>query len=328
MRKKSSLAAALLALAAIVVLAVLLDAGSGEGPRFAVAADEEAKQEQAAPVEPAPQGGGIVFQGKLYASLKRNVSIPYKGIVTKLLAQAGQQVTAGDPLMRFRLAPEVIADIRRSISPDTIRDIEIRIAQVKGKIAPLRAKLREVEQLAEQKMASGRNLSQIRDELESLEMQREVLQMQLEIAKRSLEDNRIALRESLGQEVGFDKVPQEITLTAPIDGHVLWIHPDIRSGAEMAPGPGLVIGVMDPMIVRAHVFEIEASRMSIGDKASVSLSSIPDKTFEATLSRISWTPVTPGLGQPSYYEVELTAPNPDFVLKEGYKTQVSVKETK
>ena len=155
-------------------------------------------------------------------------------------------------------------------------------------------------------------------------MQHEVLLKQLKLAKRSLEDSRDALRESLGVEVSYDNLPREVTLTAPIDGHVLWIHPDIRSGAEMAPGAGFLIGVMDPMVIRAHVFEIEASRMKIGDKATVSLTSIPDQTFQAAVSRISWTPVTPGLGQPSYYEVELTAPNPQYVLKEGYKTQVSV----
>lgn len=316
-----------LALFASVTLLCFYGAGPTASP--AVAADEGENKEQPAPPPPEPSGGGgIIFQGKLYASLKRNVAIPYKGVVAELLTQAGQQVRKGDPLVTIQLAPEVIADIRRKISPASIRDIEISIAQIKGKIAPLQAKLREVQQLAEQKMASGRNLNQIRDELESLQMQREVLLSQLQIAKRSLEDTRIALHKSLGHEVGFDNVPKEITITAPIDGHVLWIHPDIRPGAEMAPGPGLVVGVMDPMIVRAHVFEIEASRMNTGDKASVSLSSIPDKTFEATVSRISWTPVTPGLGQPSYYEVELTAPNPDFVLKEGYKTQVSIKKSK
>lgn len=284
------------------------------------------EKQEAAPA-PDPANKEIVFQGKLYASLKRNVVIPYQGIVTRLLVQAGQQVQEGDPLVRFRLAPQVIADIRRSLSPQAIRDIEVRIAELKRSVAPLRSKLREVEQLAKQKMASGQNVNQLRGELDSLEMQRVALNKHLEIAKRSLEDSRAALRDALGEDVSYYNVPKEITLTAPIDGHVLWIHPDIRADAEMAKGPGLVVGVLDPMIVRAHVFEIEASRMKIGDTATVSLSSLPDQTFKASVSRISWTPVTPGLGKPSYYEVELTAPNPDYVLKEGYKTQVSVKES-
>lgn len=312
-------------LVGVFVAAAVLQLMPERMQQQAGAADAQEQPQQAPPPAPVDSSEEIVFQGKLYASLRRNVYIPYKGIVTKLLVQAGQQVKEGDPLMDLELAPEVIANIRRSISPQAIRDIEVRIAQLKGNVAPLRAKLKEVEQLAKQKMASGQNLSQIKGELESLEMQREALLKQLKLAKRSLDDSRNALRESLGEEVSYDNLPREVTLTAPIDGHVLWIHPDIRSGAEMAPGAGFLIGVMDPMIIRAHVFEIEASRMKIGDKASVSLTSIPDQTFEAAVSRISWTPVTPGLGQPSYYEVELTAPNPQYVLKEGYKTQVSVR---
>lgn len=309
------------------LFAMVLFFGPNTLTRPAEASDEENAAAQEAPPPPSA-GDEIVFQGKLYASLKRNVLIPYRGIVTQLLAQAGQRVKAGDPLATLQLAPEVIANIRRSISPQAIRDIEVRIAQVMAQVAPLRGKVREVEQLAKQKMASGQNLSQIRSELESLEMQRHALQKQIEVYKRSSADDRTALREKLGVEVSFDKVPESITLTAPIDGHVLWIHPDMRSGAEMEPGAGLVIGIMDPMVIRANIFEIEASRMQIGDKATVSLSSIPDKTFQATLSRISWTPVTPGLGQPSYYEVELIAPNPDYVLKEGFKTQVSLHASK
>lgn len=305
------------------ILSFFLFSGTGGSVVSALATEEgQPVQEEAPP--PTVQGEEIVFQGKLYASLKRSVLIPYKGIVTQLLVQAGQRVEAGEPLVRLRLAPEVIASIRRSISPQAQQDIQVRIAQIKGELVPLRTKLLEVEQLAQQKMASGQNLSQVKGEIEALELQRIALQQQLELFQRSAQDDLVALRDTLGQDVSFDHVPEDVTITAPIDGHVLWIHPDIRSGAEMAPGAGLILGVMDPMIIRANIFEIEASRMSIGDKATVSLSSIPDQIFEATLSRISWTPVTPGLGQPSYYEVELTAPNPDFVLKEGYKTQVSL----
>ncbi len=290
-----------------------------------------ATEEQPAEQMPPPSrssGKEIVFQGKLYSSLKRMVPVPYKGIVTDLKVQAGQLVREGDVLMSYRLAAEVIAKLRRSISPQALGDLEVRIANINGSLAPLRTKQKELQHLAQQRMASGQNLTQINLEIESLVRQREALEEQLVVLKRSAQDDINALRETLGTEVSFDHIPEEIQLTSPIDGHVLWIHPDIRVGSEMPAGEGLVVGVMDPMIIRANVFEIEASRLSIGDKATVSLASIPDKTFDATLSRISWTPVTPGLGQPSYYEVELLAPNPDFVLKEGYKTQATITSSK
>lgn len=328
-RLRQLLRGALLALA----LAGLLGLGWS---RLSVEAQEQpAPAVVEAPVleAPAPQeeisvaarhGGEIVFQGKLYASLKRTVQVPYKGIVTQLLVQAGQQVKAGDPLLRYTLAPDVIASLRRSLSPRELQDIELRIAQIGAELQPQRVKLKEAEQLARQKMGSDQTVTLVKLEIETLEMQREALKKQLEIIKRSAKDDLVALQDLLGQAVSFESVPKDITVTAPIDGHVLWVHQDLRSGAEVLPAGVMVIGVMDPMIVRANVFEIEASRMKVGDEASFTLSSIPGKTFECTLSRVSWTPVTPGLGQPSYYEIELTAPNPSFILKEGFKTQVSL----
>ncbi len=290
----------------------------------------EEQQPEAGPQTPTSRSSGneIVFQGKLYSSLKRLVPIPYKGVVTAIQTQAGQRVRKGDELLSLKLAPEVIASLRRSISPQALSDLEVRIANIGGQLTPLRMKQKELQQLAKQRMASGQNLTQINLEIEALVRQREALERQQDVVKRSAQDDLNALRETLGTEVSFDNIPAEVKLTSPIDGHVLWINPEVRVGSEMPAGDGLVVGVMDPMIIRSNVFEIEASRLSIGDKANVSLASIPDKTFDATLTRISWTPVTPGLGQPSYYEVELQVPNPDFVLKEGYKTQATITPSK
>ncbi len=266
----------------------------------------------------------VVFQGKLVSSLKRNIPIPYKGIVTDVLVTAGQKVKKGDPLLVLQLDPSVIADLRRRVSPQNIQEIEVRMAQVNESIVPLRSKLRELEQLAKQKMASAQNQAQVAQSIESLEQQRAHLQKQMDVLRQSVKDEIVALSSVLGEKVTSDSIPQVVTLKAPIDGHVIWIKHTVRPGAELDPGLGIVIGVMDPMIILAQVFEIEASRMQLGDKATVTVSSIPDKTFQATLERISWAPVDPGLGKPSYYPVELAVPNPDLMLKEGYKTKVTM----
>lgn len=266
----------------------------------------------------------VVFQGKLVSSLKRNVPIPYKGIVTDVLVTAGQKVKKGDPLIVLQLDPSVIADLRRRVSPQNIQEIEVRVAQVNESIVPLEAKLREVQQLAKQKMASQQNQEQVAKSIESLKKQRAHLQKQMDVLRQSVKDEVAALSSVLGEKVTSDHIPQIVTLRAPIGGHVIWIKHTVRPGAELSKGLGLVIGVMDPMIILAQVFEIEASRMQLGDKATVTVASIPNKTFQATLERISWAPVDPGLGKPSYYPVELSVPNPDLLLKEGYKTKVTM----
>jgi hypothetical protein len=88
---------------------------------------------------------------------------------------------------------------------------------------------------------------------------------------------------------------------------------------------------MDPMLIRAQVYELEALQLNLGEAAEVTVESLPGRNFEAQVSRVSWAPVPPpvwvpaGQEQPSYYEVELTVPNPDLVLKEGLKGRITLR---
>ncbi len=112
-------------------------------------------------------------------------------------------------------------------------------------------------------------------------------------------------------------------MKAPIGNHVLWVHPDLREDAEFNKGTAAFsIGVMDPMLIRAHVHEIEAVQLKLGDLADFTLESIPGRKFQARVSRISWETLTPQLDRPSYYEVEFELPNPDFILREGLRGQI------
>lgn len=288
--------------------------------------NEEKKQEEKQPEpKPEPQADPqIVVQGKLYSSLKRVVPVLYDGVVKELLVHAGQKVSKGDPLMLYELDPRVVSNLRQQISPQPLRVLEARIADIAAKLAPLRAKMEETKQLLQQQMASDSSVKQLQLQIEATQIARQNLVKQLEISKQGLTDSITSLEDTLGKGVSYDNFPNVITTTAPIDGHVLWVNPEIRKDATLTKDTAFIIGVMDPMIIRTNIFEIEASRIDVGDKATVTLSSLPNKTFDAEVSRISWTPITPGLDQPSYYQVELTAPNPNKELKEGFKTQIKI----
>jgi multidrug resistance efflux pump len=110
-----------------------------------------------------------------------------------------------------------------------------------------------------------------------------------------------------------------------VDGYVLWINPDLRKGVKLNRDTDLFqVGILDPIVIRAQVHEIEAVRLKLGDKAKVTFDSMPGKEFTATVSRIPWAPLPTSLQQPSYYEIELTLPNPDMSLKEGLKGTVTI----
>ena len=82
------------------------------------------------------------------------------------------------------------------------------------------------------------------------------------------------------------------------------------------------------MLVRAQAFEMEALKIKVGDKAEVTLGSLPGQKFQGVVNRISWAPIRTSLEQPAYYEVELKVPNPDLALKEGLKARIVIRKSK
>jgi len=69
-------------------------------------------------------------------------------------------------------------------------------------------------------------------------------------------------------------------------------------------------------------------KIKVGDRAEVTLASLPGRKFPAVVSRISWSPITSKIDQPSYYEVELKVPNPDLSLREGLKVRIVIHKSK
>jgi multidrug efflux pump subunit AcrA (membrane-fusion protein) len=102
----------------------------------------------------------------------------------------------------------------------------------------------------------------------------------------------------------------------------------MRESAELPPLPAAFqVGVMDPMLLRAQAFEIEALQVRVGQPAEVTLDALPGRKFQAKVSRISWSSTTITPDQPAYYEVELTVPNPDLDLKEGLKARIVLRKS-
>ncbi len=115
-------------------------------------------------------------------------------------------------------------------------------------------------------------------------------------------------------------IPQEAVIVAPIDGHVVWMNPEFRVGAEIKSGSQVfILGIMDPMLLRANIYEEEALRLAVGDRVRVYPESLPWKTYRARVSRIAWTPLSLDPVQPSYYEVEFIVPNKELLLREGLR---------
>ncbi|MFH1137366.1 MAG: efflux RND transporter periplasmic adaptor subunit [Pseudomonadota bacterium] len=265
-------------------------------------------------------GEEIVVSGKLFCSLKRQVIAPFPGVVTSLEVKVGMMVAEGDVLARFKLEPQAALNIRKRASQFGLKELEMKLAQVENSLAQLQGKQVELKQLARDNLAPAQSLVQIERDVQLQTEQRELLKASLRLERSLADEDLKLLKTLLGGNLKPGQVPDEVALRAPIGGHVVWIHQDVRIGAEIVPQQIAVqIGVMEPMLFRAQVHEIEAAKLKIGDKAKFSLESAPGRVFDATVNRLSWAPVSPLLEPPSYYEIEFIAPNPEFVLKEGFK---------
>jgi len=303
--------------AAILALAVLTGVPA--------LAKDKGGQEAPAITTPEPE---ISFNGKVFCSLKRLVDLPFKGVITSVLVRSGERVAPGQALASFRLAPEALLLIQQRLSPPQISDTAVKLAETERNLDVAAAKQQELAKLAVKKLASPQSLKQANHDLQQLTRERTELQTFLRQLRLSAQDDLAVLKSQLGNGVKPGEIPPEGILRAPIGGYIIWIQPELRQGALLEPTPGVFqVGVMDPMLVRAQAFEIEALQIKTGETAEINLESLPGRKFQGQVSRISWSSLTPGLDQPAYYDVELKVANPDMELKDGLKAQIIFRKT-
>jgi multidrug efflux pump subunit AcrA (membrane-fusion protein) len=283
---------------------------------------EKAPATQGAP-PPASGESEIIFNAILFCSLKRRIDLPFKGVITSLRVQSGQQVKTGDVLATYRLAPEARMVIQQRLSPPQLAETEMKLAEVQRSMVPLTTKQRELTQLVQKKLAPSQSLAQVNEELQFLVREKATLQERLKTDRQMAQQDQEVLSSLVGTALKPGQVPQEVSLKAPINGYIVGVNPEMREGAELPPLPGVfLVGVMDPMLLQAQAFDIEARQVKIDQVAEVTLDALPGQKFQAKVSRVAWSSIATGPDQPAYYEIELKVPNPDLDLKEGLKARI------
>jgi HlyD family secretion protein len=290
----------------------------------AVRAQSNASQAQAgAPAQ------DIVLQGKLQCSLKRQVVMPFRGVITNLNLRPGQTVKKGQVLARYKLWADVAQQLQRQVAAIQIKDLELALANFDKGLMSQEAKRAEMESLVKENMAPSQGLAQIKEEIRVLKQSRKAAEERLKLERQLVVEFKAYLKDLLGGSLNPVAGSEDASITAPISGQVVSIQSDLREGLELGPGaPAFIIGVMDPMVLHARIHESEISNIQLGDKAEVTMESVPNRTFEATVSRFSLTPLVHEVPEPSYYDIEFTIPNSDYALKEGFKGEIVLKPSR
>lgn len=272
----------------------------------------------------APSKSVIIANGKFFCPVQARVIMPFEGTVLSMASQMGQPVRKGDVIFQYRLSAQEALSLHHRFTQFHIWDMEISLLELDDVLTELHLQEEELETLYRQQLAPQKGLKNITRKIQLMTQKKQTLQRRLQeerdLAREGRRNAGIAL--GLAQEMG--QIPTEAFLRAPMDGHIIWFNPELREGAMIDKNTPLFhIGIMDPMVIRAQVHEIEAARITLGDRAEVSLESIPGRIFHATVQRIPWAPILSSLTQPTYYEVELSLSNPDLLIKEGFKAQVT-----
>ncbi len=266
----------------------------------------------------------VSAEGRLFCSLRRMISFPFNGVVKEIRKDVGAPVRTNDVLARYELYHDMIQQINRRLATAREEDLAGQLSDVEKNITALQGSQAEMLQLRDLGMASTQRMDQTTRELQALTVRRDSLKRQQELEHQLLGDDQAYFRNLLGEDVSAGHVPTIVSLISPLDGYVVSIEPQVQVGAEVLQfAPAFHIGVLDPMILRVRLHEQEAVRVKKGDAASVRFDSLPGKEFQGTVSRVAWVPVQSELDEPAYYDVEVTIPNPDALLKEGYKGLVT-----
>ena len=268
----------------------------------------------------------IVFSGKIYCSLTRQVALPFHGVIEEVKVKAGDRVEKDQVLAVYRLTPEALLKLDRDLAPLKLRELEIQLTEAEKVVEELKLRQEEARRLAAQDLTAPRSRERVEWELKLARSRQARLATAVEEARRLWKREQTLVAQQLGKATQQGPLPEEADILAPISGHVIWVHPELRARAEMAPtAPVMVIGVMQPMLVRAQVHELEAQRLKLGDQGLVTVESLPGQRFTARVVRKAWSPVTMDPLKPSYYEVEMALDNQDLSLRMGMKAQVSIR---
>ncbi|MDR3639972.1 MAG: HlyD family efflux transporter periplasmic adaptor subunit [Humidesulfovibrio sp.] len=307
-----------ISLAAVIVLGVGIGGAVYLRPRAALV-----PQPAPAPTTSADQD--LVLQGRAYCALTDAIVCPMQGKVAQVLVTVGQAVKKDDPLIRLDLLPQdAAAMMQRANKGSVIHSQELLIKEYQFKLSQLERSIQETQKLEAAGLAPRNALPELQEQKTLVLKQIDVAQQNLSDGRRTANEDLKVLSDLLGYKVAPGSQPTQLIVRAPQDGHIIGIEPSVTPGATVG-GKVMTLGVMDRMVIRGQVHESEIGRLKAGENATITLDSSQAKPMAATLTSVSWAAQDSSLAAPSYYLFELTVANPELIIRDGNKVQVTFK---
>jgi membrane fusion protein, heavy metal efflux system len=240
-------------------------------------------------------GGKIAFDDLRVS----HVFSPVNGRVTQVLAQPGQRVTAGTPLVTIA-SPDVGA---------TFSDL----VKAQADYEAAEHDYNRQQELFQAHAGAKKDLETAEDNFK----------------KSSAELQRAKQKAKLLRSGSVDRISQEYTLRAPIAGEVVArnVNPGVEVQGQYSGGQAVelfTIGELDQVFVYADVHELELAHVHQGTEVKVQVVSYPNKTFTGYVDLVS--AVLDSTTRTA--KVRCSIKNPDQLLKPEMYATVAISISK
>ena len=257
--------------------------------------------------------------GKLAPTNQVTVGSQLSGLVTKVVVDVNDRVTAGQPLAL--IDPEQIEDQIRAGQAQLNANVA-QVAQAQATVAEAQAQLARLEEVY--RLSNGRVPSKTELQTGRANAQRAVA------ALRVAQANVLASRAQLAQT---QTQRARAIIRSPVSGVVLarQVDPGQTVAASFnTPTLFVIAEDLSKMKLEVAIDEADVGSVQVGQKASFTVDAFPGRTFPAAITRVdlgsnltvssatsSTAGTTSSTGQVVSYAADLTVANPDFQLRPG-----------
>jgi HlyD family secretion protein len=257
------------------------------------------------------------YAGKVEPRNPRVVMSRFRGNVTVIeLAPEGAKVSKGEVIARldastiereavklekdYAVAESELSSFRNAKAPLEIKDLSIKLAEVRASLAADESYLRASLQLGKEGLVSEREIEQQREKVAGIKTQLEKAELHLQLTKEYLHPSEIkraqaklaAVENEL--RVAREQV-RESVISAPTDGIVVYMplhiaseFRPVRIGDSLYPNqPFMMLHDMKDLVVRCELPEGELSKVQEGQQAFVQPLAYPALRLRGAVETIS-----------------------------------------
>lgn len=293
--------------------------------------------------QPAPESGVLRVSGNVEIT-DAEVSFKIAGRVAERLVSEGETVRAGQVVARLdtselgqevalrkaevRAAEAALAELETGSRPEEIAQAKAVVRRTRADVEQARADMKRFKTLYERDNISVQEYDAAKTAVAVTEAKLREAQEQLRLVLKGpriekIERSRAQLQQAKEALALAETRLKYATLTAPLTGVVL--SHNVERGEYVAPGtPIVTVGDLEQVWLRAYINETDLGRVKVGQPATVTTDTHPDKGYEGRVSFIaSQAEFTPKSVQTEkervklVYRIKITIENPHMELKAG-----------